>query len=83
MKKMTNTKLSSCALAFIFASGLSFSVYAEDMNLDEAKAEISRLEEENTSLKQELEIYENKIAEHRAKLEERDAMIAEIKDEGE
>jgi peptidoglycan hydrolase CwlO-like protein len=83
MKKLMNTKLSFCALAVIFASSLSFSVNAEDMNLEDAKAEITRLEEENTSLKQELEIYEKKISEHREKLEEHDKMIAEMTSEQE
>ncbi len=78
MKKNINSKISFCALATIFALGLSFSVNAEDMKLEEAKAEISRLEQENMSLKQELEIYEKKISEHKEKLEEHDKMIAEM-----
>lgn len=78
MKNDTKIKHFFCALATVFALSLSFSVYAEDMNLEQAQAEISRLEEENTSLKQELEIYEKQIAEHRAKLEERDNMISEL-----
>lgn len=81
MKKNINTKISSCALAAIFALGLSFSGYAEDMQLEEAKAEITRLEEENASLKQELELYEKHIAKHREKLEENDKMIMEMSKE--
>lgn len=81
MKKNISTKMSSCALAAIFALGLSLPVNAEEMKLEEAKAEITRLEQENTSLKQELEIYEKKIAEHKAKIEEHDKMIAEMKTE--
>lgn len=83
MKNNTNTNYLSCAIATVFALSLSFSVNAEDMSLEEAQAEITRLEEENTSLKQELEVYENKIAEHRAMLEEHDAKIAEMKGESE
>jgi peptidoglycan hydrolase CwlO-like protein len=74
MKKNINTKMTSCVLATIFALTLSFSANAEDAKLEEAKAEIARLEAENASLKDELEIYEKKIAEHRAKLEEYDNM---------
>jgi len=81
MKKNINTKMSSCALAVIFALGLSFSVNAEDMKLEEAKAEITRLEQENASLKQELEIYEKKIAEHRESLDEQDKKIMEMNKE--
>jgi len=81
MKKIINTKIMSCLLAGLFALGLSFSVNAEDAKLQEAKEEITRLEEENASLKQELEIYENKIAEHRAKLEEQDNLLLEMEKE--
>ena len=78
MKNNTNLKYLSCALASVIALSLSFSVNAEDMSLEEAHAEISRLEEENASLKQELELYEKHIAEHRAKLEEHDNLISEL-----
>lgn len=78
MRNFTKIKLFSSAIAAVFALSLSFSVNAEEMNLEEAQAEITRLEEENISLKQELEIYEKQIAEHRAKLEEHDAMISEL-----
>ncbi len=81
MKKNINTKLSSCGLAIILVLGLSFSANAEDMKLEEAKAEISRLEKENISLKQELEIYEKKILEHREKLAEHDKMLMEMNKE--
>ena len=81
MKKNINTKVSFCALAAIFALGLSFSANAEDMKLEEAKAEITRLEQENVSLKEELELYEKHIVEHRAKLEENDRKIMEMKTE--
>jgi regulator of replication initiation timing len=72
MKKMN--KIIPCVLATIFALTLTFSVNAEDMKLEEAKEEIARLELENESLKDALEIYEKKIAEHKAKLEEYDNM---------
>ncbi|MEM7304209.1 MAG: hypothetical protein AAF372_01640 [Pseudomonadota bacterium] len=81
MKNNINTKITSSLLAIIFALTLSFSVSAEDMKLEEAKSEISRLEEENSSLKQELELYEKQIAEHRAKLEENDKKLMEMKNE--
>lgn len=81
MKKNISTNIASCAIATIFALGFSFSVNAEDMKLEEAKAEIVKLEEENASLKQELEIYEKKIAEHRASLEESDKKLLEMKAE--
>ena len=81
MKKNINIKMSSCALAAIFALSLSFSANAEDMQLEEAKAEITRLEEENASLKQELELYEKHIAKHREKLEEHDQKIMEMNKE--
>ncbi len=81
MKKNISTNIATCAFATIFALGLSFSVYAEDMKLEEAKAEIAKLEEENASLKQELELYEKQIAEHRAKLEENDKKLMEMKSE--
>ncbi|MBL1141546.1 MAG: hypothetical protein HND53_05875 [Proteobacteria bacterium] len=81
MKKNINTKISSCILASVITLGLSFSVSAEDMKLEEAKAEITRLEEENTSLKQELDIYEKQIAKHKEKLEEHDRTIMEMKAE--
>ena len=81
MKNNTKIKLFSSAIATVFALSLSFSVNAEEMNLEEAQAEITRLEDENMSLKEELEIYENQIEEHRAKLEERDQMISELSDE--
>ena len=81
MKKNINTKISSCMLTIIFALGLACTVSAEDMKLEDAKAEITRLEEENASLKQELELYEKHIAEHKAKLEEHDKTIMEMKAE--
>lgn len=81
MKNNMNTRITSCLLATLFALTLSYSVNAEDMKLEEAKAEISRLEEENSSLKQELELYEKQIAEHRAKLEEHDKKLMEMKNE--
>ena len=81
MKNYTKIKLFSSAIATVFALSLSFSVNAEEMNLEQAQAEISRLEDENASLKQELEIYEKQIAEHREKLEEHDNKIAEMKGE--
>lgn len=81
MKNNTKIKLFSSAIATVFALSLSFSVNAEEMNLEEAQAEITRLEDENMSLKEELETYENQIEEHRAKLEERDQMISELSDE--
>lgn len=81
MKNNTKIKLFSSAITTVFALSLSFSVNAEEMNLEEAQAEITRLEDENMSLKEELEIYENQIEEHRAKLEERDQMISELSDE--
>lgn len=79
MKNNTNTNYVSTVLAAILALGLSFSVNAEVMTLEEAEAEISRLEDENTSLKEELELYEKQIAEHREKLEEHDQQITELK----
>lgn len=81
MKKLINTNIISCGLATIFALGLSFSVNAEDMQLQEAKEEIVRLEQENESLKEELNIYEKKITEHKEKLAEFDAMDMEMKTE--
>ena len=81
MKNNTKIKLFSSAITTVFALSLSFSVNAEELNLEEAQAEITRLEDENMSLKEELEIYENQIEEHRAKLEERDQMISELSDE--
>lgn len=81
MKNNTKIKFFSPAIVTIFALNLSFPVNAEEMNLEEAQAEISRLENENTSLKQELEIYEKEIAEHRAKLEENDNMISDLSGE--
>lgn len=81
MKNNTKIKLFSSAIITFFALNLSFSANAEDMNLEEAQAEISRLETENSSLKQELEIYEKEIAKHKAKLEENDNMISELSDE--
>lgn len=74
MKKNINTKNISCILSLIFALTLSFSVNAEGMKLKEAQEEIARLEMENKSLRNELEIYEEKIAEHRARMEEYDNM---------
>jgi peptidoglycan hydrolase CwlO-like protein len=81
MKNNTKIKLFSSAIATVFALSLSFSANAEEMSLEEAQAEISRLENENTSLKQELESYEKEIAAHRAKLEENDNMISELSGE--
>ncbi len=81
MKNNNKIKLFSSAIVTVFALNLSFPANAEEMNLEEAQAEISRLENENTSLKQELEIYEKEIAEHRAKLEEHDNMISELSGE--
>jgi septal ring factor EnvC (AmiA/AmiB activator) len=81
MKKNTITNIPSFVLATIFAFAISFSVNADEMKLDEAKAEITRLEVENASLKQELEIYEKKIAEHKEKLEKHDTMISEMNQE--
>jgi chromosome segregation ATPase len=68
MKKMNKI------IPAIFALTLTFAVNAEEMKLQEAKEEIARLEQENESLKDALEIYENKIAKHKAKLEEYDNM---------
>ncbi len=81
MKNNIKIKLFSSAIVTVFALNLSFSANAEEMNLEEAQEEISRLENENTSLKQELEIYEKEIAAHRAKLEEHDNMISELSGE--
>jgi len=81
MKNNTKIKLFSSAIITVFALNLSFSANAEEMNLEEAQAEISRLETENSSLKQELEIYEREIAKHKAKLEENDNMISELSNE--
>lgn len=81
MKNNTKIKLFSSAIITVFALNLSFSANAEEMNLEEAQAEISRLETENSSLKQELEIYEKEIAKHKAKLEENDNMISELSEE--
>ena len=81
MKNDTKNKLFSSAIAAVFALSLSFSVNAEEMNLEEAQAEISRLEDENASLKETLENYEEQIAEHRDKLEEHDDMISELSGE--
>lgn len=76
-----NTKIISSLVASVFVLSLSFSVHAEEMSLEEAQSEITRLETENASLKQELEIYEKKIAEHKAKLEELDKQAMEMKSE--
>jgi len=70
MKK--TIKIIPVVLATIFALSLSFTVNAEDMKLEEAKAEISRLEMENKSLQEELDVYEKKIAEHKQRLAEYD-----------
>jgi septal ring factor EnvC (AmiA/AmiB activator) len=81
MKKMMNSKVPSFLLVSIFSFVFAFSVNADEMKLEEAKAEITRLEEENASLKQELELYEKHIAEHKARLEEQDSAIMALKPE--
>ncbi len=67
-------KIISALLATVFMLTLSLTVNAEDMQLQKAKEEITRLELENESLKEELRIYEDKIAEHKEKLAAYDNM---------
>jgi regulator of replication initiation timing len=74
MNKLIKNKIIFAVLASVFALSLSLTVNAEGMKLQEAKEEIARLELENESLKEELRIYEKKIAEHKKKLEEYDNM---------
>jgi peptidoglycan hydrolase CwlO-like protein len=79
MKQLMNNKILSCMLATIFSLTLSLTANAEDMKLEEAKAEIERLEQDNASLKEELDLYDKKISEHRGKLEEYDKKLEEFK----
>ncbi len=74
-------KIISALLATVFMLTLSLTVNAEDMQLQKAKEEITRLELENESLKEELRIYEDKIAEHKEKLAAYDNMDMDMNEE--
>jgi len=81
MKKLINIQIMSPVLAIIFMLGLSFTVNAEDMKLQEAKEKIVQLELENKSLKEQLGLYDKKIAEHKKRLAEFDNMDMSITSE--
>lgn len=74
MKKLINMKIITSMLVTIFALTLSLTANAENLQLQEAKVKITRLELENESLKEELVLYEKKIAKHKNRLEEHDKM---------
>jgi predicted RNase H-like nuclease (RuvC/YqgF family) len=74
MNKFIKNKIISAFLATVFMLTLSLTVNAEDMQLQKAKEEITRLELENESLKEELKIYERMISEHKEKLAAYDNM---------
>ncbi len=78
---MIMNKIISCVLVTVFALTLSLTVNAEDMQLQKAKEEITRLETENESLKEELRIYEKMIAEHKEKLAAYDNMDMDMNKE--
>ena len=55
-----------------------FTVMSEEMTLDEAKAEIERLEQENISLKEQLDNNEMSIAEYKEQMASIEQQIADL-----
>ncbi len=74
---MNIRKLASGVVGVVIAIS-AFPAMAEDMTLEQATAEVERLEQENLTLQQQLDANEEMIAEYKQKMASIEEQIAEL-----